>query len=397
MVMVHLVRQSTYRTNRLQMKDVKYIIIAILGFSMLISSCTSEKDFGEGTLENDEIKVEAYIAGATRTPKLTNSNLTQFGVYGFYGLTTRIKNVIFTKNGTSWQGSRVITWPSGAMNFYGISPSFSISTGNLNTSMTSSIQSIDYIVPTNTAKQFDILYSSAFNQTKSDNNGSIVFAYKPGMHYFNFLGQNTLESNYQVFVKTIIVHNLISNGKFTFSTTTANKGDWTAASGNDAVYANDTMELSTPIELTSTRISLSGDDYMVLIPQNVTKWNTDESAPIPLTVADTNHNYYVEIVGQIIKTDEEGNKTYLLGNADNSDPNIPQYESVYFPQNGRTCRIGAGSALPILFNGGYNKDGQLYIEHTDRGGGGVIVKVAEWQSSDIEIEEWTPYSENIEL
>ena len=87
-------------------------------------------------------------------------------------------------------------------------------------------------------------------------------------------------------------------------------------------------------------------------------------------------------------------ETYLLGNPDNSDPVHPQYESVYFPVTAKNYRINTASALPINFNGGYNKDGLPYLENNDRGGD-VEVEVSEWMDADFEIEEWIPIYEDL--
>ena len=122
---------------------------------------------------------------------------------------------------------------------------------------------------------------------------------------------------------------------------------------------------------------------------------TTAANPIPLSTADNAKQWYVEMVAQIYKVEEGGTHKYLLGNVDNTDPNIPEFESVYFPQNAKTCSIGIGSTWNIVFNGGYNKDGELYLEHIpDRGGDEVEVSVAEWFQSDFDIEEWTPYVDN---
>ena len=373
---------------------------AISKFLLFLSICTffiscASEDFSNENYSNDEIIVEAHIGNGTRATKLTNSNLTTFGMYGYYNGAIRINNVNYTKNETSWKSSKPVTWAAGAMNFYAISPSFNISTSKLTETMTASSQTFDYTVPTNANEQFDILYSSVMNLMKSNNNGKIVFSFKPGMHYFGFTAQNTIGTGYQVFAKKLIIHNMITNGTFAFGTT-ANTADWTAASDANAIYGNETFVFDTPIEITSTKTNLTGDQYFIVMPQKITKWATTDAAPIPISTADNNKNWYVEVVGQIIKTNDDGTKTYLLGNVDDSNPEKPQYESVYFPQTAKTCKISIGSTWNIVFNGGYNQNGETYLDHLDNGGD-IIVKVAEWFPSSIDVEEWTPYSENIEF
>lgn len=377
-----------------------YIIFWQLVMLLLFTACSNDTLSPEEV--GDEIIVEAGIEGVSdsRAAKLTNSSLTTFGMFGFYGTAKRANNVNYTKNVTTgaWKSSKPVIWANGAMNFYGISPTYDISTSNLNQTMVYDSPAFTYSVPTNAKVQQDILYSSVLNLKKADKNGKIIFSYKPGMHYFSFTSKQNIGPEYKVFIKKIILHNLISNGTFLFDTKTSNKAKWTAASGNEAVYVNDTLEFATPVEITETQKSLTGQDYFVIMPHKVNKWMTTAANPIPISVADnaSPKQWYVEMVGQIYKVEEGGTHKYLLGNADNSDPNWPEFESVYFPQNAKTCSIGIGSTWNIVFNGGYNKDGELYLEHIpDRtGGDGIEVEVAEWFQSDFDIEEWTPYVDN---
>jgi hypothetical protein len=385
-------------------RRISIFLLTLLWCFSFISCNTTDNDFSE-TNSDDEIIVEASIykpeaitptkTVVSRAAKLTNSNLTTFGMYGFYNTVIKVNNTSYTKNGTLWKSSRPTTWSAGAMDFYAISPSFNISTSPLTQSMTYPSLSISYTIPTNTAEQFDILYSSILNLKKTDNSSKIIFSFKPGMHYFGFTAQNTIGTDYQVFAKKIIIHNMIQNGTFQFGST-ANTGNWTAASGGNATFGNDVMEFANPIEITSTRVNLTGNEYFIVMPQTISKWNTTDSTPIPISTADENKNWYIEIVGQIIKNNSDGTKTYLLGNKDDSDPNNPQYQSVYFPQVAKACKIGIGTTWNIVFNGGYNQNGETYLDHLDNGGD-VIVKVAEWFPSSIDVEEWTPYSENIEF
>lgn len=377
---------------------IKFCYVPLLLVVIALCSCTQESIDNNNVSDDDIVKVEASIEGlqSSRAVRLNATNLSQFGVFAFFNTLPKARNIIYKRENSAWVGDRTMTWASGAMNFYGMSPSFDISTVDYNTSMTSVPRHIEYTTPTNADKQIDIMFSSIYNLKKTDNNGKMKFSFKPAMHYVGFNGTNSLSTDYQVFVKTLIVHNLINSGTFSFDATYANMATWTIASNADAVYVNDTINLNEITELTSVRKSLLNNEYLILIPQSTTEWGTTNESPIPIVTADANHNYYVEVVGQIIKTEADGSKKYVLGNVDNSDPAIPQYESVYFPQAARTFRMGAGSTLPILFNGGYNKDGETYLDHTDRGGD-VVVKVAEWEPSDFYIEEWTPYYENIEL
>lgn len=378
-------------------KKFLYIYSILLLLNSILSACKNivEED-SEGYYP---IKVEAVIdpqfTSSSRGVKLTASSLSNFGVWGFYNNVARVRDVSFTKTGSTWRGSRTITWATGGMNFYAFSPSFSVSSVSSTVTMIQNPKYVEYTSPADVDSQVDIMYSSIYGIKKTDNNGTIKYSFRPAMHYIGFTGKNAIGTEYKVFIKEIILHNIVSNGKFVYNATTANLGSWTIASGSDAKYVNMRKVLTTPIELTSTNKQLISPEYFIIIPQSTTMWRTTKSNPVPITTADANHNYYIETVGQIIKV-EDGVETYLLGNPDNSDPVHPQYESVYFPAAAKTFRINAGSTLPINFNGGYNDQGLPYLENTDRGEG-VEVEVSEWMDADFEIEEWIPIYEDLEF
>lgn len=376
------------------MKSLK--IYSILGISIFLMSC-NQQDIEDYNSENIVI-VDAEIdrSYTTRVARLGADNLSQFGIFAYDKNIARARNIVYSKKNSAWKSDKSFTWGSGAMDFYGLSPSFAISTSNMNLSMNKTPKFIDYIVPTNYDNQFDIMYSSILQVTQKSSGGKVKFAFKPAMHYLGFVGKNSIGTDYKVIIKSIILHNIVSNGKLVYSTTTSNMADWQVATGTEAIYVNDTIDLTTPIALTNLNQQLLKNEYLVMIPQICTKWNTSEASPIPITTADANHNYYIETVAQIIK-DESGNQTYLLGYPDAEvDADHPKYESVYFPVTGKTFKIGLGSTLPIMFNGGYNKDGQLYLEHLDRGEG-VEVTVSEWMDFVITPEDWVPVYEELEF
>ena len=376
-------------------KSIYIFCINILLLSEFLLSCNNS--ILETQDESYPIEVEAFIdpqfTASSRGVRLTANNLSSFGMWGFYNNAARARDVVYTKTSTKWRSSRPVTWAAGAMDFYGFSPSFSISSVAASTTMMQNPKNVEYESPADVDSQVDIMYSSKYGLKRTDNNGKIVFSFKPAMHYISFNGKNTIGTDYKVYVKEIILHNIVSNGKFVYNANTANLGSWTIASGADAKYVNMRKVFSTPVELTSSNIQMLGGEYFIIIPQSCTKWNTTAASPIPITTADANHNYYIETVAQIIKV-EGTNETYLLGNLDNSDPIHPQYESVYFPVTAKNYRINMASVLPINFNGGYNKDGLPYLENNDRGEG-IEIEVSEWLEADFEIEEWIPIYEDL--
>lgn len=379
----------------------KLKIYSCLALLMLLFSCNDNVSFTEDDGEYPVI-IKAYIdpqfTSATRGVKLTAGTLSSFGLFSFYNGTARTLNATFTIKNGNWKGDKAVTWAAGAMDFYAVSPSYKIASPPATISMKQNPKKFSYTVPTNFDDQIDIMIASSFGLTRADTNGEISLGFQPGMHYISFSGRNTIGTDYKVYVDTIIFHNIVSNGTFAYKSGYNNKGDWTPASGNDAKYVNDTIVLKSPIELTSTTKVLTGNEYLIVIPQKTTMWKTSAANPSPITVADANHNYYIETKAQIIK-DEGGTQTYLLGYPDAEvDATHPKYESVYFPAVAKTFKIGAGTTLPITFNGGYNKDGEPYLENIDRGGGeAVSVEVSEWMDFVIIPEDWVPVYEELEF
>ena len=379
-----------------------YIFVLLLGGLLFGCNDTANKEEQEGCypIVFEAVIDSQFTASPTRGARLLATNLSSFGVWGFFNNAVRVRNINYTKVNGVWRSSRNITWPAGGMDFYGLSPSYSVCL-NATSTMLQDPKYVEYESPADVDAQIDIMYASIFGLKRTDNNGKVKFAFKPAMHYVGFTGQNSIVSAtagtvYKVFVKEIILHNIVSNGKFVYNAKTANAGSWTITKGADAKYINMRKVFTTPVELTSSLKQMLNNEYFILIPQSCTKWNTTAANPIPISTADANHNYYVEIVAQIIQ-DDGTNQTYLLGNPDNSDPEHLQYESVYFPAATKTFRINAGSTLPITFNGGYNKDGLPYLENNDRGGEGVEVTVSEWMDFVITPEDWVPVYEELEF
>ena len=374
---------------------IKIHSVLLIIVTLTIISCIDNEKVGVN--EEYPIEVEAYIDSkytnnhASRAVKLTAATLNSFGVFSFFNGLPRVRNATFTRSGASWVGDKVMTWATGSMDFYAIGPSYGITATSANATMIAKPKYFTYEVPTNVAKQTDVMFANTIGLSRADNNGKISFNFLPAMHYINFTGKNSIGTDYKVVISSIIVHNIVSNGKFEYSSTTSNTGDWVMMA--DKKYVNDTIVFATPIELTSSARQLMGGEYMIIIPQTTTMWRTSKTNPKPIANADADHNYYVETKAQIIKIDG-ANQTYLLGNYDNSDPNHAMYESVYFPMIAKTYKKGMGSTLAINFNGGYNDQGLPYLENTDRGEG-VEVEVSEWMDFDFEIEEWIPIYEDL--
>ena len=122
-----------------------YILIQLLLVGSIFSGCNNtivdEESEGYYPIEFEAI-IDPQFTSSSRGVRLSSTNLSSFGVWGFNNNTARVRNIVFTKTNGTWRGSRTITWASGAMEFYAFSPSFSVSSGNSNSTM---LQSPKYV------------------------------------------------------------------------------------------------------------------------------------------------------------------------------------------------------------------------------------------------------------
>jgi hypothetical protein len=175
---------------------IKIHSVLLIIVTLTIISCIDNEKVGVN--EEYPIEVEAYIDSkytnnhASRAVKLTAATLNSFGVFSFFNGLPRVRNATFTRSGASWVGDKVMTWATGSMDFYAIGPSYGITATSANATMIAKPKYFTYEVPTNVAKQTDVMFANTIGLSRADNNGKISFNFLPAMHYINFTGKNSI-------------------------------------------------------------------------------------------------------------------------------------------------------------------------------------------------------------
>ena len=120
----------------------------------------------------------------------------------------------------------------------------------------------------------------------------------------------------------------------------------------------------------------------------------DPNGAIPISTADANHQTYLEVKCQIIKTDTG---EYVAGNVDNSDSSNPMFATVYFPfpynQKASNLSINVRNANNrIDFNGGFDANGEDFLENNAKVD--VVVTSDEGIENDVVQDPWVDDGDN---
>ena len=356
------------------MKNVKqqllwYSVVSVLVFG--VTACASDSESTMSPPSGDEIVVEAEMA-STRASYPDAKNLTKFAINGINNGTQKwtIQNVVYTLNTTTnkWRGSKTYSWPAAptTLSFFAVSPAFDLFDKSKSTVQYGTV-SMYYTLPANAADQTDILYGSMLNQDRNTNNKKVTFTFKHGLSYQRFKGQNSLGSRYMVIVKSVTLCNIRPSGYMVYDQKTSNKVKWTV--DTDAALYDATIEfkdasLNDGVTLKSTSDWLSSTDYLLTIPQGITLWKTKGKIDDHVSIEDAQaaNMHYWKVYAKIIDT--EDNNRYLLGNADNNDPENPEWGLVYMQSAQKTWNLGSTYQNTLNFSktSFFTKDGINFFD-----------------------------------
>ena len=313
------------------------IIFCVVGGCLLLGTGACSTDGIENVSEDPELSNVPVVFEIEIDNSNTRGSLMEimdFKEYGVYGITKTAfaKNIYFQKTENGWIKNKELNWPTVPANFYSVNSSFDKTTNGgvmKAVTMTASKQTFTYVMPENAEDQFDMMIASAFNKTQDDNNGKVVLAFKRVFAYLKFKIQNKLGDGYVVHVGGISVYNLKNQGTFTYNTTKESVGEWKEGTTYGNMHRVFDEPFLVPVDASDWLVSQ--DTVFMSIPQaKTTKWKTTKSNNIPITVANTSHHTYLELLCKI--QDEGGN--YVWGSAD-------LYRSVYMPFNLTTATKSA--------------------------------------------------------
>ena len=353
---------------------IRYFSKSIICFVFLLSilGCTNSTEINRETDGYDVVEIIPIFPWSSS--RVLSDVLTDFYVTAYSGRLLKGSNVEFTYDGTAWNASGTILWPTGStkISFWGLSQKFANANGMNNTSIRYNLQKFDYTC--DPANPIDLLYSSKLNTTRDEQGGkiSLAFNYALARPYFTCV-QAIETENVTVIINEVVVHNLKTTGTFTYSTTQNSDGTWKL---NNDLYANFSKVLSSPVTLNPDKVTaVTLTDRWFWMPHRPKKWSTAVGAPVSIADADANNECYVEMKCKIIASG-----SYVWGGPAGS---ANEWESVYYPFNTNFNSKGYNRAIKLKFDGGYFDDGTPFKPRE-----GSEFSIAEWIQQDVLIEHW---------
>jgi hypothetical protein len=347
----------------------------IICFIIIMSfiGCTNLTELNNSETDDYEL-VEIIPIFPWEKSRAISDVLSEFYLSSFSGRSNKGRNIHYTFDGTAWNASSSIVWPTGSakIGFWGLSQKFEDANGLSNTSIKYNKQTFDYYC--DPANPKNLLYASKLNTTRDEQGGkvSLAFNYALANPYFTCV-QAIETENVTVIINEVVVHNLKTTGTFEYSATRNSYGTWTL---NNDLYGNYTKVLSSPVTLNPDKVTaVTLTDKWFWMPQRLTKWSTTATTPVPITTADANHQCYVELKCKII-----ANGSYVWGGAAGS---ANEWESVYYPLGTNVNSQGYNRAIKLKFDGGYFDDGTPFKPRE-----GSEFSIAEWIQQDVLIEHW---------
>lgn len=347
--------------------------IGLLSLSACLgmTSCSGvEEEVSPTTVNTDdgELKFNPIVVGRNGVNRITrvdanNEEMTQVAIVAYEETINNTQSgVSFTKINGVWSGGG-FNWNTddGATSFCCISPSFNICAGSARTRMKFANRYFDYTLDPNDPQDFRVGVS--WEVTKNSTNSIISPTMVPALAHMNFQVTNGLIET--VIIGDIIIHNFASTGRFTYNAGVPSNTDWTIP---DATVVANYRENFDPqrMEAFDDKAFVPGEDsYIAFIPQTPTFWAPGNLDDKSIAYADANNLAYIEVKCKIVNSDG----FYLWGNVDNTNPEQPEWESLYLPFSVTARKwkanvlTGSYYLLTILFDGGYMVDGNLFEPH----------------------------------
>lgn len=307
----------------------------------------------------------------SRATIIDNSNLTDysFNVYAFNrNESDGSDGTIFmgTNNAAAWnegvnisyQGGKwgyttptdLKYWPTGALNFYAVSPataphlfSWQISQNKKEIKVTT-FDEYKTTDPDNIHKNVDVMYAISQNQTKTPT-GTVHMQFRHILSQVAFKAR-TEAPDMMVTIKGIKIYNFYFSGTFTLPTTDVKptRNNWSFPLEGGYTTNGFTAVKDKSIDVGNTAISISTDEPMLFIPQELKKWDPTAESTKTTDQAKADKKSYLEISCRI-----KQNGTYLFGK--------DGFETLYVPF-GAIWEPGKRYVYTLIFGGGYTDQGQ---------------------------------------
>ena len=241
-------------------------------------------------------------------------------------------------------------WPDYSLDFYAVSPATFSSDLNLGWKLNNESPTIFYSLGDEYAKtsipaNVDVMYAVAKGQTKSDG-GKVKLTFKHILSQIAFQAK-TNDQNIEVEINEIKLFNIKYIGYFDIPTenTTPTRSNWRPTDLSSGSHAFTVIKgKNIKVNSTTDAIDISTETPMLVIPQQLTAWETNTTTAKPKDEADKSKEGYLGI-GCKIKVNGE----YKIGK------NGPEYIWVPF---GDTWEPGKRYVYTLIFGGGYDDQGK---------------------------------------
>lgn len=363
--------------HRIMSKAIfRYSILVILFIIAVLTSCTGSDNLSSKNVYDEDSAVVEIIPELYSTTGVSRAGiadvLQEFYLTAFSGSFNRGRNIHYLYDGNQWTSDRTITWPTGTntISFWALSQRLEDGNGITNSKFTASEQYFDFTSDPLAPK--DLMIASSLNTNRERMNGKVHLGFNYSLAYPFFTCVQGIE-DVTINIKEVTVHNISTTGTLAFDKSTNSMGKWTLV---DGLYGNYTQTLDNPVTLNpdlNTAEVISSKWYW--IPQRPVKWTTTDEVAVPISVADENHECYVELKCQIIK-----DGSYLWGAASGEN----EYESVYYPFGTNFRTVGYSRAIKLSFTGGYLADGTPFKPHDSSG----EFTIADWVTLAILVDPW---------
>jgi hypothetical protein len=278
--------------------------------AIALTSCSND----EAVEINNGHAIGFRTAMATRATETTTANLEGFFVTAFYESTEPYFSDLEFKKGTGdlFESDTKYFYPGDArpLTFYAYAPSKTALGGTM--TITKDSQKLEGFAPnTDISKQVDFIAGAAKGDAANDGADGAFLEFSHCLSQIEVKAKSG-NTSYDFEVKGVRIGCVGSKGDFTFPAFSAEDpdavdpvaGTWTLTEGEKASYDK---TLDEAVKLTADAVSLMAGDNAMLIPQQLTAWDTEEQE-------NTSKGAYIAVLVKI--TTKSGAQVYPFA----SDP-----------------------------------------------------------------------------
>lgn len=314
--------------------------------------------------DSEGLKANDFFVFAFETGK-TNEEVTPF--MGTHESVYEHKGVEIAWKDTKWDyknPAELAYWPTVGLDFYAVTPANAADFWLIH----SNSQQVQYTFAdefsdNHDQKNVDLMYATAFSQTKETNSGKVKLTFKHALSQVVFRARTEKEGMEVVVGKMKLFNASIAIATFTFpkENETATKDNWSLTpivQGGGSISVRDVNAEQTTVDyaadskdatwLSDVNMEKPGEsNVLMMLPQTLTKWATVPGTPVTKQEADaaeTKQSYLA------IECSIKQNGLYVFGSAD-------ALQTLYVPF-GAEWQPGYRYIYTLIFGGGYDDQGK---------------------------------------